>query len=174
MKLIQLKFSGLAFVFFFCLASFAQDTITVKLFVNLKTLERGNINSSCRFEATHSNYDSVIKSNGSLEDFLIVATKNDVVLWEGASATDCCEVIDIKKIKREDGTRIFESKSKKGSKLGATRNKIVAPKIMNITDAGEDYKYQLKFKVNRKWRAYKIDPKIRVGNAMIEKDYWKD
>lgn len=173
MKPARTKYLVVLFVILFCSVSTAQDTIIIKLVVNPKTIDRTDLNASCRFEATHSNPKfSTISNDGDLEDFHIVAKVGDIIEWVGESEQGNCDIIDVKKIKRENKTEIFNSKSQKGKRVAATRNKVVSRKILSDTEKKVDYKYTLKFKVNEILRAYKIDPKIKVGSAKGMIEFW--
>jgi hypothetical protein len=142
---------------------FSQETITVTLRVDTKNFDANDLNSYCSFEAVWSNSDKVVTSNGDLENFEINVFVDDTVIWEGTSTTSDMTIIDIKKVVRENSSKIFKDKRNYGQKLGNSQNEAVKARVLYDTKEKPDYKYKIFFKINQTAKIHKIDPKIKVG-----------
>lgn len=143
-------------------AVFSQATITIKLLVDTENFNPRDLVESCRFEATWSNSRKVVRSNGDLEGFVIDAVVGDVIVWEGASSSGSSDVIDIKRVDRGRGSKIFKNDKHSGKKVGNSKKETIQDKVLYDTKGKDDYKYDISFKINGKGRNYKIDPKIRI------------
>jgi len=87
-------------------------------------------------------------------DFTIVANIGDEILWSGdTDAND--NTIQIRKIKFEKGTEVFNSSEKEGTST-------IVRTVKYSTKNKPDYKYTISFKINNTGKMYKIDPKVRV------------
>lgn len=157
-------------LFAFCLIlltfnlSFAQETITVKLLVDTANFDPSDLNASCSFEATWSNSGKVVRSSGDLKEFTIDVRVDDTVVWEGESTSSSIAVIDIKKVDRENNSRIFKNKKHYGKVRGNSNKETVEDQVLYSTEGLPDYKYKIFFKINHRGTTYKIDPKIKVGS----------
>lgn len=88
-------------------------------------------------------------------EFLITVNVGDVILWEGQSVSGE-DRIDIKKIKWDKGTKIFDKDFIDGIET-------VTGTVKYDTKDKKDFKYTIQFKVNDSEKMYKIDPKVRVN-----------
>lgn len=143
-------------------AVFSQSTITIKLIVDTENFDANDLTKSCSFVATWSNSRKVVRSSGDLENFVIDAVVDDVIVWEGESSTSSTDVIDIKRVDRGGGSKIFKNARHSGRKIGNSKKETVQDKVLFDTKGKADYKYNISFKINGKGRNYKIDPKIRI------------
>jgi hypothetical protein len=164
MKLFLHQFLAICFITLFSAIGFSQATITIKLIVDTANFDPDNLSASCRFEATWSDSGKVVRSDGDLEDFTIDAFVEDTIVWEGESSSSDIAIIDIKKIDRDNDSKIFKDKKNYGKKEGDSRKEIVKSKILYDTQDKSDYKYTLFFKINNRGKTHKIDPKIKVGS----------
>lgn len=163
MKSLKNQFFAVCLIFFFSAFSFSQATITIKLLVDTGNFDENDLSKSCSFEATWSNSDKVVRSNGNLEDFTIEAFEDDTIIWEGVSTSSNSTIIDITKIKYKKGSRIFKNKTNCGKKRDGSKNETVKIKILKNTKGKPDYKYKIAFKINHKGATHKIDPKLKVN-----------
>lgn len=133
--------------FLFSGIMYAQDQIDVILRCNVAALNDGAAPSTaCRFV----NQDP----NTPTEEFTTYAEIGDTIIWSGES-TDGSAAIDIRKIKYDRGTNVFNKTDLDGETT-------VVGSIKRKTN-GNDYKYKISFKVNNTGTMHSIDPKIRVG-----------
>jgi len=88
-------------------------------------------------------------------EFLITVDVGDVILWDGQSVSGE-DRIDIKKIKWDKGTKIFDEDFIDGIET-------VVGTVKYDTKDKKDFKYTIQFKVNDSEKMYKIDPKVRVN-----------
>lgn len=165
MKSLSKSFLVICLVVLFSTSGFSQDTITINLIVDTDNFDPDDMAASCSFEANWSSGE-VETSTGNLEDFLILATVEDTVIWEG-QALNSDVIVDIKQIKRDSGKDIFNSRRLVGSQQGNSNKETVKAKILFSTESAEnsqihdDYKYSISFKID-KGKTYKIDPKMRI------------
>jgi hypothetical protein len=165
MKSFVKSFSAIFLIFLFSTIGFSQDTITIKLIVDTDNFDPDDMSASCSFEAVLPSGE-VQRSTGNLEDFKIVATVEDTIIWEG-QALDSLIIVDIKKIRRDSGKEIFNSRRLYGSQQGNSNKETVKSKVLYSTQSAEnaeihdEYKYSISFKIN-KGKTYKIDPKVRI------------
>jgi hypothetical protein len=164
MKLFLHQFLSICFITLFSAIGFSQATITIKLIVDTANFDPDNLSASCSFEATWSDSGKVVRSDGDLENFTIDAFVEDTIVWEGESSSSDIAIIDIKKIDRDNDSKIFKDKKNYGKKEGDSRKEIVKSKILYDTQDKSDYKYTLFFKINNRGKTHKIDPKIKVGS----------
>jgi len=164
MKSLKNQFFAVCLIFFFSIFSFSQATITIKLLVDTGNFDPSDLNKSCSFQATWSNSNKVVKSNGNLEEFAIEAFVDDTILWEGVSTSSDISIVDIKKVDRDNDSKIFKNKKHYGKKRGNSNNKTAEGKVRYNTKNKPDYKYKIFFKINHRGATHKIDPKIKVGN----------
>lgn len=88
-------------------------------------------------------------------EFLITVNVRDIIIWEGQSESGE-DKIDIKKIKWDHGTKIFDKDFTDGIET-------VTDTVKHDTRNKEDFKYTIQFKVNDSRKMYKIDPKVKVN-----------
>ena len=157
-------FLAIFFIFLCSVVGFSQATITIKLIVDTANFNPDDLSSSCSFEATWSDSGKVVRSNGDLENFTIDAFVDDTILWEGQSSSSDLAVIDIKKIDRENDSKIFKTKKHYGKIRGNSNKETVEDRVLYDTEDMPDYKYKIFFKINRRGATHKIDPKIKVGS----------
>ncbi len=168
MKSFAKTFLTIFIIFLFSTFGFSQATITITLIVDTDNFDPDDLPASCRFEATWSDSDKIVKSTpGDLEGFLIDAFVEDTIIWEGESSDPENVIVDIRKIKYKKGARIFKNKANDGKKRNGSKKEKVKTKVLKSTKGKPDYKYDLSFKLKGANRAngnYKIDPKIRIGS----------
>lgn len=166
MKLISSRTFLYAFMLLFCAYSYSQETITITLLVDTDNFDPENLSKSCTLTAVYSKSGKVIESNGDLESFTIDAYVDDEIIWVGKSTGSKEEIIDIRRIKRENDSKVFDSRRIYGKSDGITANKIARSTILFDTENKEAFKYEIHFEI-ASWRdSYKIDPKIKVGSMM--------
>jgi len=161
MKSLKNQFFSICFILIFSTFSFSQATITIKLLVDTANFDASDSNAYCSFEATWSNSDKVVRSNGDLEDFTIEAFVDDTIIWEGVSTSSEITIVDIKKIDRDNNSKIFENKRHLGKKRGNSKKETAEAKVLYTTTGKPDYKYTISFKIN-KGKTHTIDPKVRI------------
>ena len=161
MKSLLKTFLVTSLIFLFSVFGFSQTTITITLIVDTDTFERADWQSSCSFEAEWADTGDVITSNGDLEDFLVEASVDDTIIWEGVSSSSESVIVDITKIKYKRGARIFKNKTNYGKKLNGSKKEKVKTKVLYSTNDKPDYKYDLSFKIKH-LGSFKIDPKMRI------------
>lgn len=144
-------------------SSFSQETVTVKLLIDTANFNPAKLSESCSFVATWSNSGKVVRSNGDLENFAIDVFVNDTIVWEAMSTSSDDTIIDIKKIDRENNSKIFKNKKNTGKIRGNSNKESVEANVLYDTKGKPDYKYKIFFKINHRGTTYKIDPKIKVG-----------
>lgn len=142
---------------------YAQDTITVTLMVDTQNFNPDDLNDSCSFKAVWSDSGKVVTSTGDLEGFEFGAFVEDTIVWEGVSTSSDSDLIDIKKVVRENDSKIFKDKRNNGQRRGSSNKETVQAKILYSTVGKPDYKYKIYFKINQSGKTHKIDPKIKVG-----------
>ncbi|MFT7150879.1 MAG: hypothetical protein ACI82Q_002754 [Nonlabens sp.] len=143
-------------------AVFSQATITIKLLVDTENFDQNDLTKSCSFVATWSNSNKVVRSNGDLEGFVIDAVVDDVIVWVGESTTSGTDIVDIKKVDRGSGSKIFKNDKHNGRKVGNSNKETIQDKVLYDTRGKEDYKYDISFKINGAGKNHKIDPKIKI------------
>jgi hypothetical protein len=158
------QFLVICLIFLFSEFGFSQATITIKLIVDTANFDPDNLSGSCSFEATWSDSKKIVRSNGDLEKFTIDVFVDDTIVWEGQSSSSDIAIIDIKKIDRKNDSKIFKKKKHYGKKHGNSNKETIQGKLLYSTKGKPDFKYDILFKINRKGKTYKIDPKIKVGN----------
>jgi len=87
--------------------------------------------------------------------FLITVKVGDIINWDG-KAKSGDDTIEIKKIKWDKGTNIFDKDSIDGVET-------VTGIVKHDTKGKKDFKYTIQFKVNGSGKMYKIDPKVKVN-----------
>jgi hypothetical protein len=157
-------FSTIFLIFLFSTFGFSQATITIKLFVDTANFDPGNLPASCSFEATWSDSGKVVRSDGDLKNFTIDVFVDDTIVWEGQSSSSNIAIVDIKKIDRDNDSKIFKSKKHYGKKRGNSKNETAEDKVLFTTKGKPDYKYKIFFKINHRGKTHIIDPKIKVGS----------
>jgi hypothetical protein len=160
MKSFVKSFLAVFLIFLFSTIGFSQETITIKLKVDTDNFDPDDISASCSFEARWES-GHVERSTGNLEDFKVEATVEDTIIWEG-QALDSVGIVDIKKIRRDSGKEIFKGRTHLGSKQGNSEKETVKSKVLYSTKNHDDYKYSISFKINKKGKTHKIDPKITI------------
>jgi hypothetical protein len=130
--------------------------------VDTENFDENDLSKSCSFEATWSDSSKVVRSNGDLEDFTIEASEDDTIIWEGRSTSSNTAIIDIKKIDRENASKIFKNKKIYGKKRGNSKKETAEARVLYNTKGKPDYKYKIFFKINQRGKTHKIDPKIKV------------
>ncbi len=149
MKIFKSLFFALVFALFFTGLSFSQNQFAASLNCNVDSLKAGiPAYKACHFVGQVPNTDT--------REFTTYVEVGDAIIWSGQS-TDGNTKIDIKKIKHEDGTNVFDKDELEGQA-------IVVGTIKKKTN-GEPYKYKISFKINNKRKMYSIDPKIRAGGG---------
>ena len=144
----KLIYSFLTFTLFLVIHSAYGQEHTATLVCNVEALN----NNTPADEACYFSEDDV-----NPIDFTIEANIGDEILWSGETDADG-NTIQIKKIKFERGTEVFNSIEKEGA---STIVRTVRFSIKNKPD----YKYTISFKINDSGRLYKIDPKVRVSGG---------
>ena len=123
----------------------------ITLNVDTKRVAQNNTDKTCNFGQTDGSTN---------KDWTITVKVGDSITWRGLSTYSTKDSVKIKmiKIKKNDGTKIFDKDSIKGKKK-------VFAKAKYSTEDKSDYEYKIKFTVIRKGKKknYHIDPKIRVN-----------
>jgi len=127
--------------------SYGQETHKATLICNLAALN----SETPAYEAC---YFSEQQPGTDTREFTIYVKVGDIIEWDGMS-TDGEGAIDIKKIKYESGTNVFN----KPEIDGVTT---VVGTVRQDTEGKPEYKYKISFKVNDTGRMYSIDPKVAV------------
>ncbi|MGI9531531.1 hypothetical protein [Lutimonas sp.] len=126
---------------------YAQDQIGVTLRCDVAALNEGeDPATACRFVDQDPSMTT--------KEYTTYAEVGDTIIWKGES-TDGSAAIDIKKIKYERGTNVFNKTDLDGTTT-------VVGSIVKKTN-GKDYTYTISFKINNTGKMHSIDPKIRVG-----------
>ena len=144
-------FKSLSLTLFFGLLftslSFSQNQIEASLSCDVAALKAGTpAYEACHFVDQDHETDT--------RDYTTYAEIGDTIIWSGQS-TDGSANIDIRKIKHDGGTNVFNKPEIDGSST-------VVGEIKNNTN-GKPYKYKISFKINNKGTMYSIDPKIKAG-----------
>ncbi len=125
---------------------------TITLNVDTGKITKDNTATTCSFVG------QAAKTHN--KDFTITANVGEIIIWEGVSSTSPeNDTVHIRRIKYEDGTKIFKSDKFKGVR------KVSGEVIFNTKDK-PDYKYKISFTVFndgvKRNGLFKIDPKIQV------------
>ncbi len=149
MKTFKSLFLSLVFVVFFTGLSYAQNQIDATLSCDVAALEASTpAYQACSFVDQQPGTDT--------REYTIYAEIGDAIIWSGES-TDGSAAIDIRKIKYDKGTNVFNKTDLDGETT-------VVGEVKKNTN-GKPYKYTISFKVNNKGRMYRIDPKVSVGRG---------
>lgn len=134
---------------------YGQEEHVITLQVNTADIQNPNVNDFCSFVGQEPGVSN--------EDYTIVASVGDVVIWRGVSSSSPDDVVEIRAINHQGdrgGRNIFGQNQLQGE------NGQVVGTIQNTTEEGADYKYQLQFWVynngTRRGGTYNIDPRIKV------------
>jgi hypothetical protein len=143
-----LKSISLSLIFIFaCTTLYSQDEHRVTLKCNVAALEADNPPYQvCQFVNQERGTDT--------RDYTIYAEVGDTIIWNGESS-DGSAAIDIRKIKYDRGTNVFNNKELDGETT-------VVGTVQHNTE-GNPYKYKISFKINNTGKTYSIDPKIIAG-----------
>ena len=143
-----LKSISLSLIFIFaCTTLYSQDEHRVTLKCNVAALEADNPPYQvCQFVNQERGTDT--------RDYTIYAEVGDTIIWNGESS-DGSAAIDIRKIKYDKGTNVFNNKELDGETT-------VVGTVQHNTE-GDPYKYKISFKINNTGKTYSIDPKIIAG-----------
>lgn len=126
--------------------SYGQEEHTVTLICDVAALENSPAHEACSFSDQEPGTDS--------RDYTIYVTVGDSIFWNGESS-DGDAAIDIKKIKYDGGTNVFDTDEIDGSTT-------VIGLVKKSTKGQDDYKYKISFKVDDTGKMYTIDPKVSV------------
>ena len=130
-------------------SSIGQNQIEAVLECNVAALKAGNpAYQVCQFVGQEPGTDT--------REHTIYAEVGDTIIWSGESS-DGTAAIDIKKIKRDKGTDVFNGNNPEGDTT-------VVAEIEEKTN-GRPYKYKISFKIDNTGKMYSIDPKIIVGGG---------
>jgi hypothetical protein len=148
MKTLKPFLLSLVFIFA-CTTLYSQDEHRVTLKCNVAALQAGNpAYQVCQFTDQEPGTDT--------REYTIYAEVGDTIIWDGESS-DGTAAIDIKKIKYNKGTNVFNSRDLDGETT-------VVGTINNTTN-DKPYKYKISFKIDNTGTMYSIDPKIIVGGG---------
>ena len=127
------------------------DPIIITLSVDTENIEQDNIEKYCHF-GQHSE---------KLEEYTTDAKVGDFIIWRGVPTEKKDDIVNIKSIRYEKGTKIFKKKKLRGD---GGNPKMVIGRVLKNTET--DFKYKIRFNVIHKGAKQKvkffIDPKIRV------------
>ena len=147
-------FLVLLFFSFFTSNLQGQTERIITLRVNTAEIANPNVNDFCDFGQA---------PEISNEEYTIVANVGDVIIWKGVSTSASEDVVEIRAINHQGdqgGRDIFGANRLEGE------NGEVRGTILNTTEEGADYKYNLQFRVynngTQRGGTFNIDPKIRV------------
>ena len=147
MKTLKSISLSLIFIFSFYTSSYAQDEIRITLKCNVAALQADNPPYQvCQFVNQEPGTDT--------RDYTIYAEVGDTIIWNGESS-DGAAAIDIRKIKYDRGTNVFNDRELDGETT-------VVGTVQRNTE-GNPYKYKISFKINNTGKTYSIDPKIIAG-----------
>jgi len=130
----------------FSTISFAQTTHTVTLVCDTDNIKHEDPYKVCYFVNQGEGTDT--------REFTIVANVGDTIKWQGITLSD--DNLEIRKIKYEKGTNVFDK-----DEIGGSTTVVAA--IKKSTMDKPDYTYKISFKVNGRGTMYSIDPVIRVN-----------
>ena len=148
MKTLKPFLLSLIFIFA-CTSLYSQDEHRATLKCNVAALQAGNpAYQVCQFTDQEPGTDP--------REYTIYAEVGDTIIWDGESS-DGTAAIDIKKIKYNKGTNVFNSRDLDGETT-------VVGTINNRTN-DKPYKYKISFKIDNTGTMYSIDPKIIVGGG---------
>jgi len=145
----KLFYSFLTFALFLVINSAFGQEHTATLVCDVQALNNDTPASEACYFAEEEDVNPI--------DFTIEANIGDEILWSGETDADG-NTIQIKKIKFERGTEVFNSIEKEGAST-------IVRTVKFSTKNKPDYKYTISFKINDTGRLYKIDPKVRVGGG---------
>jgi hypothetical protein len=149
MKIFKPLFLSFVFTLLFSGLMYAQDQIDATLSCDVAALEAGTpAYEACSFVNQEPGTDT--------REYTIYAEIGDTIIWRGES-TDGSAAIDIRKIKYDRGTNVFNKPELDGETT-------VEGTVKRNTN-GEPYKYTITFKINNTGGNYKIDPKIKSGGG---------
>jgi hypothetical protein len=127
----------------------------VTLEVNTTDISNPNVNDFCNFLGQDPEVSN--------EDYTIEANVGDIIIWRGVSTSSPRDSVEIWAINHQGdrgGRDIFGANRLDGED-GEVRGT-----ILNTTEEGADYKYNIQFRVyidgQRKRGNFNIDPKIKV------------
>ena len=147
MKTLKSISLSLIFIFSFYTSMYAQDEIRITLKCNVAALQADNPPYQvCQFVNQEPGTDT--------RDYTIYAEVGDTIIWNGESS-DGAAAIDIRKIKYDRGTNVFNDRELDGETT-------VVGTVQRNTE-GNPYKYKISFKINNTGKTYSIDPKIIAG-----------
>ena len=136
--------------FFLPLGILAQTTHTIVLEVNTTDITRATIPENASF---------VDQPDGvSNEDFTIVVSAGDTVIWEGISTSNSEDIVNITSINYEGGDRVFDRNRLRGD--NGTPERVTG--VITEGRRGRENKYKLSFKMSNHNGTFHIDPKIVV------------
>lgn len=133
--------------------------LTITLNVDTNNVKRSNLDTTCNFGQA----DTIAN-----KDYLSVIKLGDSIVWQGlSSVAGSTDIVNIKRIKHDRGTKVFGGKDLYGKKTANEKNDKVHGKPQNVTQPNKDYKYKIKFTVydsdGNKKGEYQIDPKLQVN-----------
>ena len=147
MKTLKSISLSLIFIFSFYTSMYAQDEIRITLKCNVAALQADNPPYQvCQFVNQEPGTDT--------RDYTIYAEVGDTIIWNRESS-DGAAAIDIRKIKYDRGTNVFNDRELDGETT-------VVGTVQRNTE-GNPYKYKISFKINNTGKTYSIDPKIIAG-----------
>ncbi|WP_282121958.1 hypothetical protein [Algibacter mikhailovii] len=163
-------FSIVALLFLFPFFGFSQGspepasdpiTITITLIVDTENFDPNDLDKSCHFEVKRSDGLKVPLQTGvKLIDFLVKGKVDDEIIWQARPKPGSIGKVNIKKIRYQNGTRIFRKKDH-----GWFLSKRIKVKALYNSKGRPDYKYDLRFKIKKAGKAngkYTIDPKMKI------------
>lgn len=129
----------------------AQQTHVVNLTVNTADIDRRSIADNSSFGQT---------DDTSNEDYTILVSLGDTIVWQGLSSSNPTDhIVNIKSINHVGGARLFDRNVLNGD--NGTPQRVIG--IITEGRSGDEKKYNIFFKLSNKRGTFKIDPKIRMN-----------
>ena len=158
-RLFQLSF---IFLFFITSFSFAQETHYITIHVDTGQINSQNELEVCYFTSQSPGLET-ITSESNLEEFNIIVSAGDTIIWNGVSSSNPeFDIVNVTSINYHGGDNVFDTNVLNGN--GESPETVVGTVKPNSN--GQVEKYTIKFTVlnnsERRGGTYQIDPKITV------------
>lgn len=138
---------------FTIIAAHGQVRHVLTLNVNTDNITHQNTNQECFFMVQSPGMEP-IRSGDDIENFTIEVSVGDTLIWNGVSSISSEIAVDIKKIKHDKGTNVFDKDELDGNQsvVGTAKRETL----------GKNYKYTISFNVSNNPGLFRIDPIIVV------------
>lgn len=163
MKTSNRLFQVLIVVLFFSFStSFSQEIHYVTIHVNTADITNQNELEMCYFTSQSPGMDP-ITSEGNIEDFNIIVSAGDTIIWRGVSTSNPdSDIVNVSSINYHGGDNVFDTNVLNGN--GEIPEEVLG--VVQPDTNGQVEKYTIKFTVlnngERRGGTFKVDPKITV------------